>query len=362
MKINDICLFWITFFGITFPGFFASESDTLPGHLIDGDIMIEEDYDPWDRLYGPLVDMRLKRWPERIIPFDINETVYIFRIASMDKLPDLDAFDREQIVGARRMDHSVSKIVTQLEFSRPTVSRVYQEYMYGGQKAIDHANYKEQLDLTVRGEKRLRRIVCSQRSQTLALITTKLNDGASRTVSKETVQRSLHRTGFGSRRPTRVPLLNACYRAAHPAWAREHRDWSVEDWKRVAWGGEFRFRLLNVDGRLEIWRQVHKAMDPARLVGTVQGYDGSIMQGNVVFRQDNCTSDKSQLGTGWLDEFSSDFSVINWPPRSLDLNAIEHLWVVLEQGVKGRHTAPKNFTELWTALANIWQVIPMEPF
>ncbi|GFY71564.1 zinc metalloproteinase nas-14 [Trichonephila inaurata madagascariensis] len=76
MKINDICLFWITFFGITFPGFFASESDTLPGHLIDGDIMIEDDYDPWDRSYGPLVDMRLKRWPERIIPFDINETVY----------------------------------------------------------------------------------------------------------------------------------------------------------------------------------------------------------------------------------------------------------------------------------------------
>ncbi|GFU01765.1 transposable element Tcb2 transposase [Trichonephila clavipes] len=35
---------------------------------------------------------------------------------------------------------------------------------------------------------------------------------------------------------------------------------------------------------------------------------------------------------------------------------------VLEQGVKGHHTSPTNLPELWTALANIWQVIPVERF
>ncbi|GFY17857.1 hypothetical protein TNCV_1075921 [Trichonephila clavipes] len=29
---------------------------------------------------------------------------------------------------------------------------------------------------------------------------------------------------------------------------------------------------------------------------------------------------------------------------------------VLKQGMKGHHTAPTNLIELWTALANIWQV------
>ncbi|GFW56411.1 transposable element Tc1 transposase [Trichonephila clavipes] len=38
-------------------------------------------------------------------------------IASMDKLPDLDAFDYGQIVGARRMVPSISEIVRQLGFS-----------------------------------------------------------------------------------------------------------------------------------------------------------------------------------------------------------------------------------------------------
>ena len=49
-------------------------------------------------------------------------------------MPDLDAFDRGQIVGVRRMGHSISEIVRQLGFSRSTVSRVYQEYMDGGKK------------------------------------------------------------------------------------------------------------------------------------------------------------------------------------------------------------------------------------
>ncbi|GFW41694.1 transposable element Tcb2 transposase [Trichonephila clavipes] len=82
-----------------------------------------------------------------------------------------------------------------------------------------------------------------------------------------------------------------------------------------------------------------------------------------VFQQeDNSTSHKSRLATGWWDEHSSDFSVINWPPRSPDLNPIVHLWDVLEQGVKGCHTAPTNLTELRAALANIWQVIAVERF
>ena len=95
--------------------------------------------------------------------------------------------------------------------------------------------------MKVGGTRRLRRIVRSQRRETLAQITTQMNDGASHTVSKKTVQRSLHLKVFGNRRSTRVSLFNARHRAALLAWAREHREWSLEDWKRVAWTDESRF-------------------------------------------------------------------------------------------------------------------------
>ncbi|GFX49850.1 transposable element Tc1 transposase [Trichonephila clavipes] len=48
--------------------------------------------------------------------------------------------------------------------------------------------------------------------------------------------------------------------------------------------------------------------------------------------------------------------------RSPELNPIKHLWDVLKQGVKGHHTLLTNLTELWTAVANIWRVIPVVRF
>ncbi|GFX22595.1 transposable element Tcb2 transposase [Trichonephila clavipes] len=76
----------------------------------------------------------------------------------------------------------------------------------------------------------------------------------------------------------------------------------------------------------------------------------------------SCMSNESRLATGWLEEHFSEFSVINWPPRSPDLNPLVHLWYVLEQGGKGHHTAPRKLSELGEALANIFQSIPVKCF
>ncbi|GBN01872.1 hypothetical protein AVEN_198756-1 [Araneus ventricosus] len=75
--------------------------------------------------------------------------------------------------------------------------------------------------------------------------------------------------------------------------------------------------------------------------------------GNGVFQQNNYTSHRSRLATAWLYEHSSDFSVMNWPPRSPELNPIEHLWDVLEKGVKPHHITPATLTELWTTLVDV---------
>ncbi|GFW90183.1 HTH_Tnp_Tc3_2 domain-containing protein [Trichonephila clavipes] len=115
------------------------------------------------------------------------------------------------------MGHSISETVRQLQFSKSTMSRVYPKYKDDGQKTSDRANCKGR-----------------------------------HTLSKWTVQRWLHRMGFGSRLSMRVPRLNARHWAARLAWAKENRDWNVEGWKRVAWSDESRFHLLNCDGRLRI--------------------------------------------------------------------------------------------------------------
>ncbi|GFW31817.1 transposable element Tc1 transposase [Trichonephila clavipes] len=146
--------------------------------------------------------------------------------------------------------------------------------------------------------------------------------------------------GFGSRRPMRVVLLLNAVRLSR---ARENRGW-----KQVAWSDESRLQVLNAYGSLRKWRQAHEAMDLACQV--------------VEFPSKTTASLLSPcwLLAGWMS--LPDFSVINWSPRSPDLNPIEHLWDILEQFVKCHHTTPTNRTELWTVLANIWQVTPLERF
>ncbi|GFS80838.1 transposable element Tc1 transposase [Trichonephila clavipes] len=115
---------------------------------------------------------------------------------------------------------------------------------------------------------------------------------------------------FGSHRPTRVPLLNASHRTSRLAWAREHRDCSVEDWKRVAWSDDLR-SLARVPTSLNAIRYVDLLDDHLHPL-ILFCYPLAIG----VFQQDNYTSHKSWLATGWLDEHSSDFPVINCLPRS----------------------------------------------
>ncbi|GFX35119.1 DDE_3 domain-containing protein [Trichonephila clavipes] len=43
-----------------------------------------------------------------------------------------------------------------------------------------------------------------------------------------------------------------------------------------------------------------------------------------VFQQDNCTSHSFRLATVRMYEYSADSPIINWSPRSPDLNPIEH--------------------------------------
>ncbi|GFU55636.1 transposable element Tcb2 transposase [Trichonephila clavipes] len=145
-------------------------------------------------------------------------------------------------------------------------------------------------------------------------------DGASHAVSKQTLQRLFHRIGFGSRRPTRVPLLNARFRAALLIRARERR-------------------------------QAREAMDPACQVRIVQGHCGSVMIWDVYLG--HCLGSLVRVPTS-LNEI-----------RYVELLG-DHFYPLMlfcyPHGVKGHHTEPMNLTALGSALAIICQVIPVEHF
>ncbi|GBM13136.1 hypothetical protein AVEN_64349-1 [Araneus ventricosus] len=91
-------------------------------------------------------------------------------------------------------------------------------------------------------------LVKQNRRQTVAQLTAKYNACPSASVSEHTVQRTLLDMGLCSSRPTRVPLLTKRRRQLRLQWALEHQDWTMDEWKRVAWSDESRFLIHHVVG------------------------------------------------------------------------------------------------------------------
>ncbi len=112
---------------------------------------------------------------------------------------------------------------------------------------------------------------------TVTQITTCYNQGMQNTISECTTRGTLKQMGSSSRRPHRVPLLSAKNRKRRLKFAQAHQNWTIEDWKNVAWSDESRFLLRHSDGRVRIWRKVHESIDPSCLVSTVQAAGGGVM-------------------------------------------------------------------------------------
>ena len=87
-------------------------------------------------------------------------------------------------------------------------------------------------------------------------------------VSPRTVRRELKKMHLSKCKSTRESLVSS---------AKEHKNWTVEDWKRVMWSDESRFTLFQNDGRVRVWQEPHEALDPACVSPTVQASGGSVM-------------------------------------------------------------------------------------
>ena len=158
---------------------------------------------------------------------------------------------------------------------------------------------------------------------------------------------------------------------------------------------ESKFNLFGSDGRENVWRKPNQEMFPKNLRSTVKHGGGSvmvwgcmsaagvgrlhfidgIMDQNVYINilKENLKESAEKLGIGNTFNFYQDndpkhkaHKVRNWllyncpkvietPPPSPDLNAIENLWSQLEVGIRNHHISNKN--DLKKALLEEWERI-----
>ena len=90
---------------------------------------------------------------------------------------------------------------------------------------------------TANDDRMIMRLALKNRRATSAEIKNDL-EAAGVSISSRTIRQRLFENGLKARRPRKKPYLNKKQRKNRLIWAKEHKEWTKEDWARVIWGDE----------------------------------------------------------------------------------------------------------------------------
>ena len=184
-------------------------------------------------------------------------------------------------------------------------------------------------------------------------------------------------------------------------FALAHKDWTVEDWKRVVWSDETKINCMGSHGRQWVWKKAGEGLSDRVVQGARKFGGGSLMvwgcmlwegvgyackidgtmdgelyvkilqdelqesinyynktKDDIIFQQDNDSKHTCHKARNWFQDH--DFNVMLWPAHSPDLNPIEHLWNHLKRRLAGYEEEAKGMLELWERVQVEWDKIEPE--
>ena len=189
-------------------------------------------------------------------------------------------------------------------------------------------------------------------------------------------------------------VINDRRRRLRRNWANNHRRgvWRNQDWRRVIFSDESRFKLYRADGRQRVYRRIGERFAPCNVNPVDRFGGGSVMvwgairfgwrsqllvvdgyltanryldtvlsnqiipymqlHNDAIFMHDNARPHVAQVCQDYLR--AHNVQVLDWPPYSPDMNPIEHLWDHLDRKVRLRNLPPRNHAQLQQALIEEW--------
>ena len=217
----------------------------------------------------------------------------------------------------------------------------------------------------------------------------------------QTVWQALTDAGLKSKKQTKKPPMNKEVMKTRLAWAKAHKDWTVEDWKCIVWSDETTIKHHGSNGIHWVWVWPGEGLnehtiDPTPVhgggcikiwgcffwegTGFATKINGNLNQhlyrdilqdelmqslgfyglevDDFIFQHDNAPSHTGQIPTKWLEDHG--FQVLDWPPYSPDLNPIENLWAILKRQLGEYEHPPRGMIELWERVEAEWAAINVE--
>ena len=96
-------------------------------------------------------------------------------------------------------------------------------------------------------------------------------------LSANMVPLHLKKAGMKAVVKSKCPLLSARHHKVHLDFAYAHKDWTMEDWKKVIWSDETKINLLGSDEHKWAWKRAGEGLNDSLVEGTLKFRGGSLM-------------------------------------------------------------------------------------
>ena len=214
-------------------------------------------------------------------------------------------------------------------------------------------------------------------------------------VSAESVKYALYKRGYRRYLAMRKPPLSEANRVARLAWAREHINWTIEQWRSILWSDET-WVTARRHRRTWVTRKPGEELEPTCIITRVRKQQGWMFWGSfhgdtkgpAVFwekawgtitketyiehiipmiddyirinsglyvMQDNAPGHSAKLT---IEEFQRrGIRLVPWPAFSPDLNLIETVWNEMKDWIAQNYPEKATYPQLRQRVTEAWNVI-----
>ncbi|KAG0821188.1 hypothetical protein G6F16_012290 [Rhizopus arrhizus] len=263
---------------------------------------------------------------------------------------------------------SVREVEELTGLNKSTVGRLRKTHCTGVMKP----NRGRRKVLSAADERYCVRQVTKNRLPSAVKVTECLENDIGKKIGVETVRRALRKAGLDAIEKPKKSLLSAKNIRNRLSWCMAHKDWTIDDWKRVIWSDETKINRFNSDGRTWAWIRSGESLKSHHVKMTVK-HGGVLLpmlesvgcaksmviwtkncfeRHQVIFQHDNDPKHTSKLIKEYLQKQS--YITLQLPAQSPGLNSIENMWSLLKRKLNDYETAPRVMKELYERVTKVW--------